>query len=199
MIFKCISRSRANRASSTLLLFLFLAVDISAQGKLEFILGGFDKRIEPTFVKYKGDMVNGQPEGNGVAYDAKEQKTKIYQGSWKNGKPDGFGKWTPLFNRIIRSYEGNFKDGLFDGKGKLIYWDEYGNNIGYDGDWVKGKKNGKGTEGSYTGDWVDDMKQGKGTELRNAKTGSFSERYVGDFAGNKLNGKGNIVYNNGDK
>ena len=62
---------------------------------------------------YKGDVVNGVPNGLGVLIYPGGGK---YVGSWKNGKPNGQGTLTFPDGR---KYVGEFKDGNSHGQGTV--------------------------------------------------------------------------------
>ena len=75
-------------------------------------------------------------------------------------------------------------------------------NAKYVGDWVEGKREGKGVmiwehynhPGSkYEGEWKNDKRHGKGTF-----TWSNGDKYEGEWKNGKTDGKGNITYKNGD-
>lgn len=77
----------------------------------------------------------------------------IYQGQWKDGKAHGHGVFCDTKGSL---YDGQWENDLQHGKG-IELWDY--NKIKYDGDFVEGKKTGKGRfefEGStYDGDFVE--------------------------------------------
>ncbi|QED22876.1 MORN repeat-containing protein [Candidatus Deianiraea vastatrix] len=103
-----------------------------------------------------------------------------YQGAMSEGKKiiNGKGKmfWYKKENDkdvLIKTYEGNFENDTMHGKGKLYF----PNGSYYDGHWVNGKQEGKGT-------------------LLYADDYSF---YQGDFANGKRHGKGYYCYPNGGR
>jgi hypothetical protein len=66
----------------------------------------------------------------------------------------------------------------------------YNNGDFYEGNWVKGKKEGIGNirysnGDTYSGKWFNDIKKGKGVMIMNGS------EYSGDFT-DKMNGKGTI-------
>lgn len=88
-----------------------------------------------------------------------------------------------------QTLEGNIKDGF-----GIYIWD---NGLIYEGDWVKGKRNGKGrmyfADGTwYLGDFKDDKRTGKGTMYWN-----HNEWYRGDFDKGQLHGKGEYRWDTG--
>ena len=93
-------------------------------------------------------------------------------------------------------YVGNFINGKRTGKGTYT-WAATGNK--YIGDFINGKRSGKGTfiwaSGDiYVGDFVDGKRTGKGTFIW-ASVG----RYVGDFVDGKIEGEGIYTPINGEK
>ena len=82
------------------------------------------------------------------------------------------------------------------------YRDTFFNGAKYEGDWVEGKREGKGvltwTNGDNSGnkcdgEWKNDKRHGKGTF-----TWSNGDKYEGEWKNGKTDGKGNITYKNGD-
>lgn len=86
---------------------------------------------------YKGSYLNGKREGVGTNVTSYGD---IYQGSWVNDVPEGYGLYIQ-FNGDY--YKGEFKDGYPEGKGVMYY---YESKISFEGEVVKGMKNGKGSE-----------------------------------------------------
>ena len=88
----------------------------------------------------------------------------------------------------------HFVDGLFNGHGTYHYAN---NNNTYSGEWVKGKKSGKGKMEYGNGD----VFEGEYTEGE-IVNGTFifrnGEKYIGDFFLGKFQGKGTYYYLNGD-
>ena len=72
-----------------------------------------------------------------------------------------------LFRKLYQngdSYEGDWVNGKRDGKGKMIY----ANGDAYEGDWVNGKGKMIYANGdSYEGDWLNDKRDGKGKYICN--------------------------------
>tara|TARA_B110000285_G_C14919470_1_gene511888 strand:- start:135 stop:392 length:258 start_codon:yes stop_codon:yes gene_type:complete len=77
----------------------------------------------------------------------------IYQGQWRNGKAQGFGVFLDYDGSM---YDGQWKNDLQHGKGKEV-WNQ--GQIVYTGDFLEGKKTGKGMfefdENRYIGDFYD--------------------------------------------
>ena len=104
------------------------------------------------------------------------------------------------YKKIVYSdgkyYIGELLNNQFHGKGILYYKD---GKIEYDGDFIKGKREGKGKyiyeDGQYyIGQWVNNFKHGKGIEYY--KNGTI--KYVGDFNNGKLEGYGKYIYEDGE-
>jgi hypothetical protein len=89
-------------------------------------------------------------------------------------------------------YEGDWVDGKRQGKGTM--WGTYGEK--YEGCWVNGKKEGKGTMstygGRYEGDWVEGKKQGKGVQTRRN-----GYKYLGNFVNGEPSGEGELIDSKG--
>lgn len=82
--------------------------------------------------EYKGNMVNGLPDGYGTFKWTNGNK---YEGSWKEGKPHGHGK---MYYNNGATYDGEYLNGERNGKGKFVTSD----GDCYDGLWLHDKKNG---------------------------------------------------------
>ena len=164
--------------------------------------------------KYKGDLVNGLPNGNGIMYYHSGGK---YTGEWKNGKKNGKGmfisklttrkgtwvngamegKGTITFNDTKERYLGDFKNGKFEGKGIYFYQD----GGKYIGEFKNDKKNGKGVfydkygNEEYNGDYLNGHRTGKGIiYYRYSQEGV---KYIGEVLNGKRNGKGEYLYTDG--
>ena len=87
-------------------------------------------------IKYCGDFVNGNFEGNGKYFYNNKEKT-YYEGEFKDNKRHGIGKYY-IKNRL--RYEGEFKDDEYDGQGIIYYQNKYY----YKGGFAKGKLHGEG-------------------------------------------------------
>lgn len=113
---------------------------------------------------YKGEMVNGLPNGNGI-YELKfgERWDNIYykySGNWKNGLFDGQGRLLKRYKtEFIAIYEGSWKDNLYHGKGTSyeIINDDTVEFIAYSGNFINGKKEGLFT---VTGQYKDKISHG---------------------------------------
>ena len=141
--------------------------------------------------KYVGDWKNGVKEGYGISSD--ENGDGAYTGEWKNNYEDGKGTYVSKKYGIRK--EGQWKNGVLNGYG--IYKDDNGDS--YEGNWVIGKKEGKGTfiykdGGKYVGEWKKDAKDGYGIY-----TGPDGSRYDGNWSKNMKEGKGTQTYQNSEK
>ena len=92
----------------------------------------------PDGAKYEGEVVNGKPNGKGVAvYPPQGERTgDRYEGDWVDGRFHGKGTLTWHGG----SYEGDFVDGKPHGRGTLSDEGWY-----YEGDFLRGYFHGKGT------------------------------------------------------
>ena len=110
----------------------------------------------------------------------------IYIGKIADGKRNGPGK---LIYPDGAQFEGNFKDNEFDGYG--VYKCK---SYIYKGDYICGKKNGKGTyedlikNSIYEGEFVEDKKNGYGIEKY-----SDGSIYKGEFKNDVKEGKGTLI------
>lgn len=97
--------------------------------------------------KYKGQFVNGLPEGYGE-YHWKDGE--FYKGDFKQGARNGYGIW----KNKLQSYKGHF---MLDKKhGYGIY--DWGNGSVYKGQWMEDYRHGEGVmmfndEVQYDGFW----------------------------------------------
>jgi len=93
-------------------------------------------------------------------------------------------------------YEGEYKKGKPNGKGSMTSYD---NKTIYDGDWVNGKREGNGKliisdEYNYTGPFEKDQFSGSGGVLCDNR----GNIYEGDFEKGKFEGYGHYKMSNGD-
>ena len=108
-------------------------------------------------IKYKGQVLNGVPEGKGAM---EWNNGDRYEGEWKNDSKDGKGIYYRNNGDI---FEGECKNGYHEGKG--IYY--YDNGDRYEGDFKNGNSEGKGiyywnNGNRYEGDFKNDKSEGKG-------------------------------------
>ena len=152
--------------------------------------------------KYVGEFKKGKRNGFGsvlyylsepILYDrGKEINQAVngntfygstYVGEWEDDEYNGYGIYTCLPNKIAKeSASDRFRDDYHDDSGyffekSLLNFFQYS----YSGQWLKGERNGKGTQiyqdgSTYNGEWMKDMKHGKGTF-----TSEWNDKLVGDW------------------
>ncbi len=111
-----------------------------------------------------------------------------YEGQFTNGKINGTGTWYYPNND---KYVGNFKDNQFHGKGILYKTD--GSQL--KGVWEAGEYKGEAvTIVAKTGCIAGNCQTGQGTYQFKDNTA----KYIGAFLDGQMEGKGTIVYSNGD-
>lgn len=149
---------------------------------------------------YEGDFVDGIREGSGsllwpdgTKYWGNFRRDKIegegefiwsngyyYKGSIKNGIFNGKGQ---LKGSNGSRYNGEFLNGWYHGKGKFT-WGDTGSNSNAN------NKNKNNYQESYTGQYVKGKKQGKGQyQFENG------DLFIGNFENNVANGKGEYETN----
>ena len=117
---------------------------------------------------------------------------KYYIGELLNNQLHGKGILYYKDGKI--EYDGDFIKGKREGKGKYFFENGYY----YIGEWLNNFMNGKGTvyynNGTilYEGDWVCDKKEGNGKNIY--KDGEY---YIGEWLNNERHGKGIEYYKNG--
>ena len=101
------------------------------------------------------------------------------------------------------TYHGGCRDGWADGYGEVVY--EKSGSIGnYRGDFLAGKKHGKGIKvmpngDRYTGDFRDDYRDGQGIYVWGAKTPWAGDRYEGEYRRDQRHGRGVYQWGSGDR
>ena len=117
-----------------------------------------------------------------------------YVGDMKASKRHGFGYRSYGTDRTVY-YFGEYQDDVKSGRGRL--WNQKKNKATFDGMWARDKKNGEGwlerDEGVYRGMFVEDHLQGKGKMVW-----TNGDEYEGDFFKDYRNGVGIMKYKNGD-
>ena len=160
-----------------------------------------NKKNNLNYANFIGIIINSLKENlsySTIYISFQNKKIKIFEGeiSMKNGIIENNGKYF-------------FENGMYY-IGRLINLSAYGegiiynkkdiksnkNSIYYEGDFVNGKKEGKGKlfydNGEYyIGDFLNDKRNGKGIIYH--KDDSF--KYIGDFENDKLKGKGELINN----
>ena len=112
-------------------------------------------------------------------------------------------------------YEGNFSEGKFHGHGRFEQMISRTERAYYDGDWVMGMREGRGTywngvSGLYIGQWRDDLRPGQGAYFHGIKDWSPNkyteywlrenvENYSGDFVDDLYQGKGTYRWPDGQR
>ena len=130
-------------------------------------------------LKFEGEYINGKKNGKGKEY---KNCNLIYKGEYLNNKRNGKGKEYTLDGKLIfigEYLEGNEWNGIVydiknqsenkikNGKGFIRKYDEYV-NLQYKGEYLNGKRHGKGKEyfnnGIYEGEYSNGKRHGKGKE-----------------------------------
>lgn len=98
--------------------------------------------IEDKKGRYKGEWMNGLPNGQGIRHTYKDD-SYIY-GNFVNGNAEGFCKQTfeQTWEKSQPYYEGNFKRNEYHGEGEY----HYGDGGYYKGEWKDSKYHGQGAE-----------------------------------------------------
>ena len=152
---------------------------------------------------YEGDVVEGAREGVGICLFP---NGLLYQGQWLQGKEHGTGKLMTHGRKVI--YEGEWSEGKMNGKGRYVF----PSGGVYEGDWRENMRHGQGTYllpggARYEGDWKEDLRWGfgaftwadgsvyEGEWVRGVRQGKGTLKctefeYVGQWTGNKMEGKG---------
>ena len=112
-------------------------------------------------------------------------------------------------------YRGSFQDGEFHGYGRLEEPLSFVEKAIYVGNWVEGRRNGRGTywdgkEDLYIGQWRDDKRHGRGSYFvglmqwrENEHSGFWLsqniENYTGEFVNDLYQGEGVYRWKNGSR
>lgn len=101
------------------------------------------------------------------------------------------------------TYHGGCKVGWADGYGEVVY-EKSGGISSYLGDFLAGKKHGKGIKvmpngDRYTGDFRDDYRDGQGIYVWGSKTPWAGDRYEGEYRRDLRHGRGVYQWNSGDR
>ena len=99
---------------------------------------------------------------------------------------------------IAEQYEGPCKDGLASGRGKAS-----GPGGSYEGDFVAGRKQGRGVQinaagDRYEGDFANDLREGQGSLRYGPGSPWNGDSWVGGFKADKLHGEGTYTWAFGD-
>jgi hypothetical protein len=138
--------------------------------------------------KYKGEIMNHIPNGNGCAIYS---NGSVYDGNWENGKYHGYGNKKYTNGNV---YDGNWEQGICNGYG-IMY---YSNQSIYKGYWINGLRNGHGVEeypdiSYYDGNWVNSLRDGKGTHINR-----YGDKYNGNWKNGYFHGYGDYEYSGKD-
>ena len=155
--------------------------------------------------KYEGEFHHNVKHGKGIYYYDNGDK---FEGRFIDGMAEGKGKF--FYNNGDR-FEGRYKHDKRNGHG--IYY--YRNGTRYDGDFKNGEKNGNGIIVKSNGDYYEVKYKNNELIEKGPKFKDYDsflkirkiqetdtdcvEKYVGDIVNAKKNGKGIIIYKNGDK
>lgn len=140
-------------------------------------------------IRYKGNYLDGEPDGIGTLYN--EMSNIRYIGEWSNGLPHGKGKTYYPTGELY--YEGDYKKGKFWGEGTKY---QKSGTIYHKGNYIDGKAWGFGNKYNkdgtlyYKGKHKDNRFNGYGQLY----DGEGILQYEGDFRDNYEYGKG-ILYN----
>jgi hypothetical protein len=161
---------------------------------------------------YEGDFKDGRAHGQGKYFT---KDGAVYTGSFKNDKYNGFGT---LVSPKGDKHEGNFVDGKKDGHGKFTYANgdviegiysagkiktgiyTTTNGTFYDGEWENGKMNGQGKFHNKVSNVILEGEFKDGAFVKGSKKAAEkSTATQGCITGDCKNGKGRIIFNNGEK
>lgn len=143
---------------------------------------------------YEGEFVMGDATGNGTIV---WKNGFLYSGEVKNYIRHGHGICSKHDDGVKeQKYDGNWLNGKRNGKGKQTY--DTNKNTYYIGDWKDNKRNGFGTmhfeSGSiYTGYFEDDVRSGVGV-----MRWSNCQIYIGTFENNLPSCYGEFIYDSND-
>lgn len=140
-----------------------------------------NQTLEIDDATYKGQTLNGKPDGQGTYTWANGTK---YEGEFSGGNLHGKGTVTTSTGD---KYKGEFRSNLRHGKG-TFYFSTSGDK--YEGDWKNDEKNGQGiytySNGSkYEGNFKDGSKDGRGI-----LTYPNGTKYRGEWKNDKKDGQG---------
>lgn len=129
-------------------------------------------------LKKRGRERNAEHGGNFATHGDRNkiylnpQKTATYEGQWADGLFDGFGEHI----QSNFKFKGEFRRGCREGEGALFIREANSGEIRvYQGEWLAGKRDGRGTQWCKNG-----------------------EVYEGDFLADKRHGVGKLYLANGD-
>jgi len=144
-----------------------------------------------TQIKYFGPVnSNGVPQGYGRLLYPPEDVRREYVGNFFNGRRHGYGilQW-----KDGCVYAGEWASDAQNGWGKLRFSErDVLNRESYEGEWLEGKRSGKGvlyyrSGDRYEGEWKDDKYHGKGEFVWHGESGSMKYKY--HYVGEWIEGK----------
>ena len=150
-------------------------------------IGDYGLFIEPDGNYYKGNLINGEANGEGEMLINNKIK---FIGNFSHNIPNKTGK---LINFVDNSiYEGDIVNGKKEGKGII----KYKNGTTYEGDFINDKYNGFGKltfkNGCiYEGNFQNNYINGKGKYIY-----TDGKEYEGDFKMGLKHGFGKLTWNN---
>ena len=150
-------------------------------------IGDYGLFIDPKGNYYKGDLVNGEAEGEGEMLINNQIK---YIGNFSKNLPNRKGKIINFTDNSI--YEGDLVNGKKEGKGIL----KFNDGTVYEGDFIDDKYEGNGKlkfkNGCiYEGNFNKNLINGKGKYIYND-----GKEYNGDFQMGLKHGFGRLSWNN---
>ena len=138
---------------------------------------------------YSGGCQNGKAHGSGLAIGK-----DIYEGEFTNGLPHGQGTYTWADKNC---FTGQFMNGVPQVPHVGCYVADPRLRGSYDGECLSGKAHGRGkAEGIdlYQGEFIEGVLNGKGTYLK-----PNGDRYVGQFKEGEATGRGMVIYADGTR
>ena len=213
------SVNKKSKISEEELVDLFVSINGGPQlkatytGEMEKVLTSEGKFKVPSGVgvivgvgfEYSGSFNKGLMHDNGRFIYNKE----IYNGQFVNGKRNGKGEM--IFSNGDE-YKGNWTNDIIEGDGSILYGVVYEGSKKmfqgmYDGQWLKGKKNGNGmficaNGDRYNGNWLNDKRSGSGElsfytgrELIISELGGLNAvSFTGEWYNDSIKGIGELTY-----
>jgi len=142
-------------------------------------------------VGFEGEYKEGKKNGKGIDYYDKEKNILIFEGEYLNDK---------IWNGTRFDREGNVKFILKNNiSGNVKEYFVYGDCIEYEGEYLNGKRNGKGKEYDFNGklifegEYLNGQRNGKGKEYYANGILAFEGEFLND---KKWNGLGYDLFKN---
>ena len=150
------------------------------------------------FLIFEGEFSQGKEWWNGYGKEYDKFHNLLFEGEYINGKRGkGIISENKINNKIyLKDSEDNIVDLKNQKENKLKYFKEYDeiNNLIFEGEYLNGKRNGKGKEYNknnyiiFEGEYLNGQRNGKGKEYYE---NSEIIKYEGEYLNGKRNGKGN--------